>query len=65
MPTLDKIGSKICVVLVKLAEIAFLEGDYMESEKTVDAIMTRFVSADKKTQIFALLMKYYFLSLKN
>lgn len=49
MPTLDKIGSKICVVLVKLAEIGFLEGDFMESERTVDAIITRLASADKKT----------------
>ena len=59
MPTLDKIGQKICPVLVKLAEIAFLEADYCESERTLDAILTRQVS-DKQTQLFVYLMKHYF-----
>jgi len=64
MPTLDKIGTKVCSVLVKLAEISFLEADFPESEKIVDAIVVR-QSADKKTLLFAYLMKYYFLMLKS
>lgn len=64
MPTLEKIGTKICPVLVKLAEISFLEADYHESEKTVDAILVR-QSADRKTLLFAYLMKYYFLMLSS
>ena len=64
MPTLDRIGNKICVVLVKLVEISFLETNYKESERTVDAILNR-QSLDKKTLLFANLMKYYFLSFAN
>ena len=59
MPTLDKIGQKICPVLVKLAVIAFLEADYRESERICDAILTRQVS-DRQTQLFVYLMKHYF-----
>jgi hypothetical protein len=64
MPTLERIGNKICTVLVKLAEISFLEADFQDSEKIVDAILVR-QSADKKTLLFANLMKYYFLTLKS
>jgi len=41
MPTLDRIGAKICPVLIKLAEISFLKTDFEECEKAVDAILNR------------------------
>lgn len=41
MPTLDRIGVKICNVLVKLAEIYYLEAEYRECERTVNAILSR------------------------
>jgi len=44
MPTLERVGSKICFVLVKLAEISYLEADFLESERIVDAILNQIIS---------------------
>lgn len=64
MPTLERIGSKICPILVKLAEIQCLQAEFEASEKTVDAILTR-ASADQATLVFANLLKFYFCTLKT
>jgi tetratricopeptide (TPR) repeat protein len=58
MATLDKISNKICPILVKLAEIAFLNADFSECERITDAILNR-QNNDKQTLIFALLVKHY------
>ena len=64
MPTLERIGSKICPILVKLAEIHFQQADFQASEKTVDAILTR-QSTDQTTLVFAYLLKFYFCTLQS
>jgi len=63
LPTLDRVGQRICPILVKLAEINFLDADFQECETTVDAIFNR-NPTDRKTLLFALLIKYYLLSLQ-
>jgi hypothetical protein len=41
LPTLERAGAKICPILVKLAEISFLDVEFEECEKIVDAILYR------------------------
>jgi hypothetical protein len=64
MPSLDKIGHRICEVLVKLAEIAYMEGYYRESEQTCDAIIGR-NPPQAHYMVFAFLMKSLFADLNR
>ena len=64
LSTLEKRGNKICPILVKLAEISFLDFNYKKSEQIVDTILGR-PQSDQKSLLFALLMKSYFARLHN
>ena len=63
--TIQRRSAGICPILVKLAEIAFLEFDYIKSEQMADAILQRTGEKGGESEVFACLLKSFFLSLRG
>jgi len=66
---IEKRGTRICPILVKLAEINILTFNFKKSEEIIDIILSRIGQTvglnDKSWAVFAYLMKGYFLSLRG
>jgi hypothetical protein len=66
---IEKRGTKICPILVKLAEINILRFEFKKSEEIVDMILGRIGQRvdyhDRPWALFAYLIKSYFLSLRG